>query len=174
MTVTTQRTSNHRRKGWVVIGAALILGLFAFPATAMAKDDKPPKVVVCDAHHGEYRIKLVSDDKVEKRLDKHDEDGVPGGAVPGMDGYVFDDACVPVWACTVPAQLRVVPQPRGQAPYVVSSDVAGIIFEGFGWTSISPTLLPGEFTAAGGAYSGTVHIECGGVVTFNVRTGVTS
>ena len=69
----------------------------------MAKDDKPPMVTVCKEKKGEYQIKLVKPDKVDKHLANHDEDGVAGGPVPGMDGYNFGPDCVPVPACTAAA-----------------------------------------------------------------------
>lgn len=166
---------NPRKKGFlVVVVAALILGLFAFPSAAMAKDDKPPKVTVCKEKHDEYQIKMVKPEKVEKHLAKHDEDGVPGGPVPGMDGYNFGPDCVPVLACA-PANVTILVNQIGRKAFIglQTSDgtlVAGGGYGDSGFRSLVPVeLLPGDFTMGiikpnGQFVPGTaqaIHLDCG-------------
>ena len=76
--------------------AILVLLLAALPVLSVGALPAD-KVDVCHREgNGEFHLINVS----ENALDAHmaHGDGVPGGSVPGMEGYEFDEACVPVQA----------------------------------------------------------------------------
>ncbi len=72
--------------------AASLMGALLFPATALAK---VTKVDVCHSEgNGTFHLITVAEPAYQAHVDHGDS--APGGAVPGMDGYSFDDDCEPV------------------------------------------------------------------------------
>ena len=96
------RDSKPSKKGFLwVVATVLVIGLFALLPTASANDNKPDKdakVDLCHASGDGHDLKSVSAKAANGHLKNHD-DGLPGDAIPGMDGYNFDENCEPVLAC---------------------------------------------------------------------------
>jgi hypothetical protein len=65
------------------------------------KKAKPPKVDICHVT-GNGSFHLINVSQNAQPAHRGYGDGVPAGAVPGMDGYVFADGCVPVPAADCP------------------------------------------------------------------------
>ena len=88
---------NSRTKKVLGSAAIALAGLAVVPVAAFAapKAPTPSKTAIC--HYDKtattwYPI-TVSTKSVASHM-KHG-DGVPTGAVPGQEGYVFDSSCVP-------------------------------------------------------------------------------
>jgi len=85
----------------VSIGAAAIAAAaLTIPSAAQAGSNRPPtrppaKTAIChyDKTAAMWKPITVSSQSVAQHM-KHG-DGLPGGAVPGQDGMVFDASCVP-------------------------------------------------------------------------------
>lgn len=80
--------------------AAVAAVSVALPSAANAASNRPPstppgKTSIChyDKTAGTWKLLSVSSQSVSQHM-KHG-DGLPGGAVPGQAGYVFDASCVP-------------------------------------------------------------------------------
>jgi hypothetical protein len=81
------------RRFLIVAVIAMLMGVFTSPVTAL--DEAPTKVDVCHATGaGDYHLVNISDNAVSTHV-AHHGDGVPDGAVPGMEGYKFNADCVP-------------------------------------------------------------------------------
>lgn len=78
----------------VASGALVLSAVVLLPATAEAKAT-PSKTAIChyDKTSGTWALISVSTSSVASHM-KHG-DGLPGGAVPGQSGNVFDASCVP-------------------------------------------------------------------------------
>ena len=82
-----------------IVGSAAIAlaGMAVVPVAAVAtpKGPTPSKTAIChyDKTATTWSLLTVSTKSVSSHM-KHG-DGVPTGAVPGQDGYVFDSSCVP-------------------------------------------------------------------------------
>lgn len=77
-------------------GSALVAAAVVVMASATAAMAAPmPKVDVChlDADSGMFSLISVSQNALDAHM-RHG-DGLPGGDVPGMAGYGFDESCVP-------------------------------------------------------------------------------
>ncbi|CAB4885207.1 unannotated protein [freshwater metagenome] len=62
----------------------------------LPKPPKPPKIAICDIDRTSTTRKMID----PRTLAEHVRHGdvVPGGAVPGRPGFVFNDNCVAVAA----------------------------------------------------------------------------
>lgn len=79
-----------KSKFGILLVLVLMLASVVSPVNAQAQ-----KTDVChfDADSGTYHLINVSNNAVEAHVNHGD--GFPGGAVPGMDGYVFGGDCSP-------------------------------------------------------------------------------
>lgn len=92
---------------------------------------KQAKVEACHLDdEGNYKLLSIAEPALKAHL-KHG-DGVPGGDVPGMEGFVFDETCTPesvgveISACFADV--------RSQLLTSVSVEVDELIFEDYEWT----------------------------------------
>lgn len=83
-----------------VLAAAMVLAA-AVTASSGPAAARASKVDVCHVNgQGDYRILSVSENAYEAHLD-HGDAGI-GDPVPGMEGFTFDAACMPVAANIAP------------------------------------------------------------------------
>ncbi len=88
--------------GWITAGAAALLVVACAetaseptaPQNLTISEARQPKVDVCHLHPKKgWSLRSVTERSVSRHLAHGD--GVPGGDVPGMAGYVFNEGCVP-------------------------------------------------------------------------------
>lgn len=87
----------NRKIAAITLGAAVAaLPIAISPTVAQARGNSPGKTTIChyDEDLGTWTPISVSTKSVAKHLQNHN-DGTIGGAVPGVDGYSFDDTCTP-------------------------------------------------------------------------------
>lgn len=86
-----------RTKKAIGSAAIALAGMAIVPVAAVAapKAPRPSRTAIChyDKTATTWYLITVSSRSVSSHM-KHG-DGVPAGAVPGQDGYVFDSSCVP-------------------------------------------------------------------------------
>jgi hypothetical protein len=132
------------------------------------------RVAVCHYDDDAYKLITVAAPAVAAHL-RHG-DGLPGGAVPGPEGYVFDEACQPVLSATCPCSFEGLGESGegetirefgfGSGSRMTSLRISGnnlsITFSSFseegGTCSIGPGIIPDELR--GPFYSVAVAEAC--------------
>ena len=177
------RDSKPSKNGFLwVVATVLVIGLFALPATASAKDNQPAKeandakVDLCHAKGDGHGLTSVSANAVNSHVKNHD-DGLPGDAIPSMDGYNFGENCEPVPACAdatvfgmmnLGGKREAVVLRTADGTFVASSPNPGALYHFE--MQVSADVLPGAFTIGSvnrfdlfNRKATTFHLDCGQV-----------
>jgi len=92
--MTGSNVLTRRYGGWLI--AALAAALIGMVLVAAPADAKANKIDICHAEgNGGYHLISISTNAEQAHRDNHG-DGMVGDAVPGMEGFTFDEDCVPV------------------------------------------------------------------------------
>lgn len=81
----------YGRMSGVLLSMILVIGLIP---TGVAFAGGQKEEVCHRTGNGSFELIQVSTNAVQQHIDNHG-DGSPGDTVPGMDGYSFDESCIP-------------------------------------------------------------------------------
>lgn len=105
---------------------AAVLAFAAVSTSASAQTQPPPKVQVCHkAANGTFHLITISTNATDAHMAHGD--GLPGQAVPNMDGFIFGENCAPTVAPPpeMPVGCYAVPSQEADLFYAGPIDTLG-------------------------------------------------